>query len=77
MLPFIQSIKNRLAFILVLSLQIFQDPRKISDHHTEDLTQILILAVVLIIHQICLISCLTLSFLIAVWRQLSQCAEIR
>lgn len=61
MLPFIQSIKNRLAFILGLSLQIFQDPQKISDHHTEDLTQILILAVVLIIHQICLISCVTLS----------------
>lgn len=75
MLPFSQSIKTRQAFILVLPLQIFQDPQKLSDHHTEDLTHILILAVVLIIHQFCLFNHIIISFLVAVCRQLLQCAE--
>lgn len=42
MLPFIQSINIGLAFVLILSLQIFQDPWKLSDHDSEVLTQILI-----------------------------------
>lgn len=75
MLPFMQSINSGLAFILILSLLIFQHPWKLSDNNTEVLTQILILEVVLIIDRICLLRYVTLLFLIASCRQLLQCAE--